>query len=411
MCGAVVGKPSKLGQNSHSHDTHHGAVLPLTGLYSAPPPDPALPLYAAPSLLPAYTGPAAPIPAPRPAPMMMMDPSYQFEYSGAGGRREEESDSSGLIRGSYGYTGPGGEPIEVHYIAGADTGFTITNQAELAAAVGRAVAEPASPPTPYTGEIVAVERSEPIVDSSMALGQHYRYAWRGAGQTVEQEADSAGAVKGSYSYTAPDGQPIEVHYTAGPAGFVVENLEELQSTLHPVDPAQQAEPTVVAARSQPQPDLAQAGTESDLAPAALAYVHDPTGDTAEVYIHEDIPALEYRHEEITAEPDIHQEDELEAESRRAETTSLSAYSGRRVKKVKRVKVAGRAGPRLDASFSFSSRGADQEFSEKADESGERRGSYSYTNPAGDLVTVLYTAGRNGFVILNPQEVLPQPIPT
>merc|ERR1712080_603932 len=38
------------------------------------------------------------------------------------------------------------------------------------------------------------------------------------------------------------------------------------------------------------------------APAALPYVHDATGDVAEPYVHEDIPAVE---EEIAAEPSVH----------------------------------------------------------------------------------------------------------
>merc|ERR1712080_539125 len=38
------------------------------------------------------------------------------------------------------------------------------------------------------------------------------------------------------------------------------------------------------------------------APAALPYVHDATGDVAEPYVHEDIPAVE---EEIAAEPYVH----------------------------------------------------------------------------------------------------------
>merc|ERR1712112_217747 len=38
------------------------------------------------------------------------------------------------------------------------------------------------------------------------------------------------------------------------------------------------------------------------APAALPYVHDATGDVAEAYVHEDIPAVD---EEIAAVPYVH----------------------------------------------------------------------------------------------------------
>merc|ERR1712173_84727 len=61
------------------------------------------------------------------------------------------------------------------------------------------------------------------------------------------------------------------------------------------------------------------------------------------------------------------------------------------------------------SFSFQTEGEDQQFSEQSDSEGERIGSYSYISPEGDKITVRYSAGKNGFVILNPEEVLPQPV--
>lgn len=51
----------------------------------------------------------------------------------------------------------------------------------------------------------------------------------------------------------------------------------------------------------------------DDAPVALSYVHDPTGDTAEAYVHEEIAAEPYVHDEplethaIAAEAYIHEE--------------------------------------------------------------------------------------------------------
>ena len=62
---------------------------------------------------------------------------------------------------------------------------------------------------------------------------------------------------------------------------------------------------------------------------------------------------------------------------------------------------------MDQSFMFNAIGEDHEFEESADIAGERTGSYSYVNPEGDSIVVKYTAGKNGFVILNPREVLPQ----
>merc|ERR1712066_790732 len=62
---------------------------------------------------------------------------------------------------------------------------------------------------------------------------------------------------------------------------------------------------------------------------------------------------------------------------------------------------------MDASFNFAVDEEGHKFEEEADRTGERTGSYSYQAPDGTLVKVWYTAGRNGFVILNPDEVLPQ----
>merc|ERR1711964_740678 len=46
--------------------------------------------------------------------------------------------------------------------------------------------------------------------------------------------------------------------------------------------------------------------EAEEAPAALPYVHDATGDVAEAYVHEEIPAVEaVAEEEIAAEPYVH----------------------------------------------------------------------------------------------------------
>merc|ERR1712173_241827 len=61
---------------------------------------------------------------------------------------------------------------------------------------------------------------------------------------------------------------------------------------------------------------------------------------------------------------------------------------------------------MDASFNFKVDESDHSLQEEADQAGERTGSYSYISPAGDSIEVRYRAGRDGFVILNPEEVLP-----
>ena len=62
---------------------------------------------------------------------------------------------------------------------------------------------------------------------------------------------------------------------------------------------------------------------------------------------------------------------------------------------------------MDASFAFTVESDDHSHEESADANGERYGSYSYINPDGDTVLVRYRAGRDGFVILNPDDVLPK----
>merc|ERR1712061_934678 len=105
---------------------------------------------------------------------------------------------------------------------------------------------------------------------------------------------------------------------------------------------------------------------------AEPYIHDPTGDVSEPYVHQTGP------------------------------------SGRPIGR-KRVAVNKSASSHSSRSFSFETKAEDQEFSEQSDNEGERIGSYSYITPEGDKITVRYSAGKNGFVILNPEEVLPQPL--
>jgi hypothetical protein len=64
---------------------------------------------------------------------------------------------------------------------------------------------------------------------------------------------------------------------------------------------------------------------------------------------------------------------------------------------------------MDASFNFSVTAAELCFHEVADVSGERTGSYSFVTPEGSVVEVHYTAGTDGFVIVNPED-LPDSVP-
>merc|ERR1719184_217365 len=59
--------------------------------------------------------------------------------------------------------------------------------------------------------------------------------------------------------------------------------------------------SVAGAVPLPEGEEAPVAVEAE-APAALPYVHDATGDVAEAYVHEDIPAVD---EEIAAVPYVH----------------------------------------------------------------------------------------------------------
>merc|ERR1711962_826012 len=63
--------------------------------------------------------------------------------------------------------------------------------------------------------------------------------------------------------------------------------------------------SLACAAPMPEGEEAPVAVEAE-APAALPYVHDATGDVAEPYVHEEIPAVEaFAEEEIAAEPYVH----------------------------------------------------------------------------------------------------------
>merc|ERR1711963_908193 len=155
-------------------------VVPLDGLYGAPPPpppEPELPSYA--EQPPPAPAPSAPEPVKAAAPMMMMDPSYNFEFSNEDSERSESNDINGVLKGSYSYKTPGGQDILVKYSAGAETGFVIENMDEVSAAIERSAAEPvAVKAQPYSGETAEVEFEGPGVDANMDLENNYRFGYK-----------------------------------------------------------------------------------------------------------------------------------------------------------------------------------------------------------------------------------------
>ena len=71
----------------------------------------------------------------------MMDRSYSFDFSEDNLLREEAADPAGNVQGRYSYTNRDGNEIEVRYSAGAEKGFVIENEVELAKAVAKATKE------------------------------------------------------------------------------------------------------------------------------------------------------------------------------------------------------------------------------------------------------------------------------
>merc|ERR1712183_1098305 len=348
---------------------------------------------------------------------MMMDPSYYFQYKSADSERTEDADSNGAVVGSYSYLSPGGQEIVVRYKAGADTGFVIENQEDLNSALLRAASEPfesakevvveqaSEPrehvftlegddedvlPTPLSGSpppleslysapppaavaqptslygapalepLPSYEEAEVVAAPAMIMmDPSYNFAYAGDAGNREEAADSQGVVTGSYSYLSPEGNEILVRYTAGAdTGFVIENSDELAASVRQATDAGAEAAAARAVAAAPLP-IASSAAASD---SVVITVPDSLYGA---------PAAE----------------------------SLPSYQ--------EEPAAAPAQMVMDASFNFAVDEEGHKFEEEADRTGERTGSYSYQAPDGTLVKVRYTAGRNGFVILNPDEVLPQ----
>merc|ERR1712001_388699 len=367
---------------------------------------------------------------------MMMDPSYYLQYKSADSERVEDADSNGAVVGSYSYLSPGGQEIVVRYKAGADTGFVIENQEELNSALLRAASEPfeadeeaveqaSEPrehvftlegddedvlPTPLSGSPAPLESlysapppppvaqptslygapaldnlpsyEEPEVAAApatmMMMDPSYNFAYAGDEGNREEAADSQGVVTGSYSYLSPEGNEILVRYTAGAdTGFVIENSDELAASVREATDAG-AEAAAARAVAAPLPIGSSASSDSVVISVPDSLYGAPAAESLPSY-----------QEEITVPDTLYG----------APAEPLPSYQ----------EEAAAAPPQMvmDASFNFAVDEEEHKFEEEADRAGERTGSYSYQAPDGTLVKVRYTAGRDGFVILNPDEVLPR----
>merc|ERR1711963_169196 len=351
-----------------------------------------------------------------------MDPSYYFKYKSADSERIEDADSSGSVIGSYSYLSPGGEEILVRYKAGAETGFVIENQEELNAALLRAASEPFEAakevevkaagepqehvftlegddedvlPSPLSGapppleSLYSAPPPAPVAQPTSLYGApapleplpSYDFAYTGDAGNREEASDSQGVVTGSYSYLSPEGNEILVRYTAGAdTGFVIENSDELAASVRAATnagaEAAAARPVLVADPLPLAPTSAASDSVVSSVPDSL-YGAPPPAESLPSYQEEIVPP-----------------DSLYG----APAESLPSYEEQPAAAPQMV---------MDASFNFAMDEEEHQFEEEADRTGERTGSYSYMAPDGTLVKVRYTAGRDGFVILNPDEVLPQ----
>merc|ERR1711892_443165 len=419
--------------------TRNTAIAQPDSLYGAPP----LPSYGE-EPLPGYEAeplPSASVNSVQPA-GMIMDPSYYFEYKSADSGRSEDADSSGTVVGSYKYRTAGGNDIEVRYRAGADTGFVVENADELAAALESVAAEAPLLRTPSETDNVAIEvhtplsgappapqpdvlyaapaeqvetsygvpaeepdtlygapaplpsyepevLSSPSVTSSqsapagmMMMDPSYSFAYSGEESEREEDADSNGVVTGQSSYTNAEGNVISVRYKAGAGiGFVVENEEELSAAVRKA-----TDDGAVVAAARRAETIQQSGSEmsssydqpqADPLPLAApdAFYGAPAAPEADFAL----PSYDK-----PSQPDTLYGAPSESLPTREAAPAMV----------------------MDASFNFQVVESDHSFQETADQAGERTGSYSYINPGGDSIEVRYRAGRDGFVILNPEEVLP-----
>jgi len=169
-----------------------------------------------------------------------------------------------------------------------------------------------------------------------------------------------------------------VRYTAGAdTGFVIENSDELAASVREATDAG-AEAAAARAVAAPLPIGSSAASDSVVISVPDSLYGAPAAESLPSY-----------QEEITVPDTLYG----------APAEPLPAYQ--------EEAAAAPAQMVMDASFNFAVDEEEHKFEEEADRTGERTGSYSYQAPDGTLVKVRYTAGRDGFVILNPDEVLPQ----
>merc|ERR1712083_419703 len=187
-----------------------------------------------------------------------------------------------------------------------------------------------------------------------------------------------------YSYTNAEGNVISVRYKAGAdIGFVVENEEELSAAVRKATD----DGAAVAAARRAEADQ-QAGSEVSTSYSQPHADPLPLAAPDTLYGAPSAPESDYSLP-LPSYNEVSQPDSLYG----APSENIAS-------------IDAAAAMVMDASFNFKVDESDHSFQEEADQAGERTGSYSYISPGGDAIEVRYRAGRDGFVILNPDEVLP-----
>ncbi|XP_075970874.1 cuticular protein 73D isoform X2 [Anticarsia gemmatalis] len=137
------------------------------------------------------------------------DPSYSFKIDTRTLTRNENADSRGDVTGHYSFVDDVGERHEVSYIAGRDTGFHVSS------------AHPDNPGvigSPF--HRVPLVRGETKARGRTAVQRgrdgSYRFISAGPDQRRTESSDSAGNVRGSYTFLDDKGVQRTVNYIAGP---------------------------------------------------------------------------------------------------------------------------------------------------------------------------------------------------
>ena len=310
------------------------------------------------------------------------DASYTFGYSDDSKTRQEESDSEGNVRGQYSYINAEGNQIVVKYIAGPQIGFVIENEEELAQSVNKATADgaivaaaavksqqaasasaasaapaaPAAPSAPaysFNAENVGAQANEQDQDYDENADASYAFGYSDDSKTRQEESDSKGNVRGTYSYVNAQGNEIVVKYSAGTkTGFVIENEAELAQSINKAtaDGASVAAAAVKATSTHTS--SVSSASAAPAAPAAPAYSSNTKNTAAQ-----------------SSQQDLDYEENS------------------------------------DASYSFGYSDVSGTRKEESDSQGNVRGSYSYINAEGNEIVVKYIAGPEiGFVVENEEEL-------